>query len=100
MISGNCASKSRISLVPTSALIFQEHGLQVAVVGANNRIELKNIRAGVDLGTEIEVIDGLRPGERVVNSPPTTLFQGELVRVETQIQPASSVDVASESDKK
>jgi|HubBroStandDraft_6_1064221.scaffolds.fasta_scaffold39365_2 RND family efflux transporter MFP subunit len=86
--------------IPTSALIFQEHGLQVAVVGPNDRIELKNIRAGVDLGTEIEVVDGLRPGERVVNSPPATLFQGELVRVETQAQPASGTKAASEPEGK
>ena len=86
--------------IPTSALIFQEHGLQVAVVGANDRIELKNIRAGADLGTEIEVIDGLRPGERVVNSPPATLFEGQRVRVETQAQPSSGMNVASEPEEK
>jgi hypothetical protein len=74
--------------------------LQVAVVGPNDRIELKNIRAGVDLGTEIEVVDGLRPGERVVYSPPAPQFQGELVRVETQAQPASGTKAASEPEGK
>jgi hypothetical protein len=52
------------------------------------------------LGTEIEVIDGLRSGERVVNSPPATLFEGELVRVQPQVQPASGTKVASKPDEK
>jgi hypothetical protein len=35
-----------------------------------------------------------------VNSPPATLFQGELVRVETQAQPASGTKAASEPEGK
>ena len=70
--------------IPTSALIFQEHGLQAAVVGPDGRVELRNIRVGVDLGTEIEVVAGLNPGDRIVNSPPATLAQGDSVRIENQ----------------
>lgn len=85
--------------VPTSALIFQEHGLQVAVVGSNDRIELRKVDLGVDLGTEVEVVSGLDAGERVVNSPPATLSEGERVRVETAL-PAESEGEASESREK
>ena len=84
--------------IPTSAMIFQEHGLQVAVVGLDDRIELRSIQPGVDLGTEIEVVAGLKPGERVVNSPPATLAQGEQVRVETRAAAASEAERPSESD--
>jgi RND family efflux transporter MFP subunit len=86
--------------IPTSALIFQEHGLQVAVVGPHDRIELRKIRIGVDLGTEVEVVAGLKPGERVVNSPPATLAQGEQVRVVTRAAVASEAEQASESEDK
>lgn len=80
--------------IPTSALIFQEHGLQVAVVGANDRIELRKIDVGVDLGTEVEVVSGLQPGERVVNSPPATLSEGEQVRVEKTLPGESAAEVS------
>lgn len=70
--------------IPTSALIFQQHGLQVAVVESNDRIAMRNIRVGVDLGTEIEVVAGLNPDDRVVNSPPATLAPGDQVRVENE----------------
>jgi RND family efflux transporter MFP subunit len=76
--------------IPTSALIFQEHGLQVAVVEPNDRIALRNIRVGVDLGTEVEVVAGLNPGDRVVNSPPATLAEGDPVRVKTAKTPAGN----------
>ncbi len=84
--------------IPTSALIFQEHGLQVAVLGPNDRIELRKIRVGADLGTEIEVLSGLRPGERVVDSPPATLIQGEQVRVANAAPAADGAEHASEAN--
>lgn len=82
----------------TSALIFQQHGLQVAVVGQDDHIVLRNIRVGADLGTEIEVVGGLNPGDRVVNSPPATLAQGDPVRVENQ-QPTTADNQATEVSK-
>ena len=53
--------------IPTSALVFREQGLQIATVGADDKVALKPVTAGRDLGTEIEILSGLepiRPGDR------------------------------------
>jgi RND family efflux transporter MFP subunit len=68
--------------IPTSALIFQEAGTQVAVISADNHVELRSVTVGRNLGTEVEVLKGLSPSDRVVNSPPDSLSTGDLVSVE------------------
>jgi len=67
--------------IPTSALVFQKDGLQVAVVGPDQKVALKNIALGRDLGTEVEVLAGLDPDDEVIDSPPASLSAGEPVRV-------------------
>jgi len=67
--------------VPTSTLIFRSHGMEVAVIGADNRIELKKISIGRDLGSRVEVSNGLAPSDRVVISPPDSLAAGDLIRI-------------------
>jgi hypothetical protein len=61
--------------------MFREHGLQAATVGPGNKIELKPITLGRNLGTEVEVVKGLTVSDRVVNSPPDSLATGDVVRV-------------------
>ena len=68
--------------VPTSVLLFREHGLKVAVVGTDNKVTLKPVTLGRNLGTQIEVLKGLTPADHVVNSPPDSLAAGDLVHVE------------------
>ena len=48
---------------------------------ADNRVVLKNIQLGRDFGTRVEVIAGLDPTDRVIDSPPDWLAQGDSVRV-------------------
>jgi RND family efflux transporter MFP subunit len=67
--------------VPTSALLFREHGLELATVVANDKVALKPITVGRDLGTEIEVRSGLEPADRVIDSPPDSLGNGDRVVV-------------------
>ena len=66
--------------LPTSALLFREDGLKVATIGPDNRIALKPITIGRDLGTEVEIASGLTPADRVVNSPSDSIAQGDIVR--------------------
>jgi len=70
--------------VPTSVLIFREDGIEVAIVGPDNKIELKPVTLGRNLGTEVEVITGLTQADRVVNSPADSLASGDIVRVASQ----------------
>ena len=74
-------SDPNIVRVPTSALVFREHGMEVAAIGADNTVELRPIKLGRNLGTEVEVVQGLKLSDRLVNSPPDSLATGDKVRV-------------------
>ena len=74
-------SDPNIVRVPTSALVFREHGMEVATIGPDDTIELRPMKLGRNLGTEVEVLRGLTLSDRMVNSPPDSLANGDKVRV-------------------
>jgi RND family efflux transporter MFP subunit len=80
-------SDPNVLSVPTSALIFRQNGLEVAVIGQENRIELKKVSIGRNLGSSVEVLSGLSPSDRVVISPPDSLAGGDLVRIANEASP-------------
>jgi membrane fusion protein, multidrug efflux system len=65
--------------IPTSALLFEADGKQVATVDANNKIHFKKINPGTDFGTEIEVLQGLDINDKVVANPGEQLTEGVVV---------------------
>jgi multidrug efflux pump subunit AcrA (membrane-fusion protein) len=68
-------------VLPVSALLFRTQGMQVAALGEDNRVHLANITMGRDYGTQVEVVSGVTPHQRLVDSPPDSLVDGEQVRV-------------------
>jgi RND family efflux transporter MFP subunit len=66
--------------IPASALIFQENGLQVALLGKDQKVELRPVTLGRNLGTDVEVVKGLSASDDVIDSPPDSLASGETVR--------------------
>jgi RND family efflux transporter MFP subunit len=67
--------------VPASATMFLPKGMAVATVGPNNRVVMKYVSVARDLGTRIEIASGLLPTDRVVDNPPDSLSNGDLVRI-------------------
>jgi RND family efflux transporter MFP subunit len=67
--------------VPASALIFDQSGVRVATVGADNRVTLKQITIARDLGREVEIASGLAADDRVIESPPDGIATGNEVRI-------------------
>jgi RND family efflux transporter MFP subunit len=84
----NLANNPGTIRIPTSALIFRENGVQVAVLGAGDKIELRPVKLGRNLGTEFEVLKGLTVSDTVINSPPDSLSSGEVVKVAKDAQPS------------
>jgi RND family efflux transporter MFP subunit len=84
----NLANNPSTIRIPTSALIFRENGVQIAVLGADNKVELKSVKLGRNLGTEFEVLNGLTVSDTVINSPPDSLSSGEVVKVVKDAQPS------------
>jgi RND family efflux transporter MFP subunit len=67
--------------LPVDALIFKSDGLQVATVDASNHVALVSVTTGRDYGDSIEIVSGLKGGERVIANPPDSLAAGQTVRV-------------------
>ncbi len=70
--------KSARLTVPAGAIIFNQNGLQVAVVEAGVA-HLRPITIARDLGTEVEVSDGLQAGDQVILNPAVELEDGARV---------------------
>jgi RND family efflux transporter MFP subunit len=67
--------------IPTTALLFGEHGIQVATVDANQAVMFKNVQVGQDIGSSVEILSGLSENDRIIDSPLESLSNGGRVRV-------------------
>ncbi|HKT35332.1 MAG TPA: efflux RND transporter periplasmic adaptor subunit, partial [Nitrospira sp.] len=70
-------------VIPTSALVYQKDGLQVAVLREDDRVHLKPITVSNLMDSEVEVAEGLSASDRLINNPPHTLLEGDSVRIVT-----------------
>ena len=70
--------------VPSTALTQREGADVVFVVGAENVVELRQVKLGGVLGDDRAVESGLAPGETVVIDPPAELADGKKVAEATQ----------------
>jgi len=67
--------------VPSTALITGNQGTQIATLDSNDKVVLRSVQLGRDLGDSVEVVAGLSPADRIINNPPETLAAGDAVRV-------------------
>ena len=77
--------------VPATALVSVDRGAQVAVFGNDNTVTLRPVQLGRDFGDSVEVVAGLSPSDRVIDSPPETLQGGDVVQLATAIPSSSSI---------
>jgi RND family efflux transporter MFP subunit len=67
--------------IPPGALIFGKAGPRVATVGADDKVVLKAVTIARDLGKVIELASGLGPDDRIIESPPDSIADGDPVRI-------------------
>jgi membrane fusion protein, multidrug efflux system len=67
--------------IPSSALIFNQNGLRVATVGADDKVLFKTVTISRDLGRTIELASGITAEDRIITAPPDGLADGDQVRV-------------------
>jgi RND family efflux transporter MFP subunit len=77
--------------VPATALVPVDKGAQVAILRSDNTVMLKPVQLGRDFGDSVEVIAGLAPQDRVIDSPPETLQTGDTVQL-AATPPAAQAD--------
>jgi hypothetical protein len=89
---------SNLVTIPSTALVTGNQSTQVALLDKDNKVALKTVQLGRDLGDTVEVVAGLSPSDRVINNPPETLVAGEAARLvdatPPQAVPSSSVKAA------
>lgn len=79
--------------VPVNAMLFRAQGAQLAVVGSDGKVELRQINIGRDFGTTLEILGGVTTSDRIVINPSDSLEAGQQVNVaaappgETEGQP-------------
>jgi RND family efflux transporter MFP subunit len=79
-------SDPKVLTMPEEALIFRAAGTQAAVVDAHDRVHLRDITLGQNLGRTVQVTSGLVPGDRLVNNPPAGLLDGQTVQPVTPVR--------------
>jgi RND family efflux transporter MFP subunit len=67
--------------VPASALVYDEKGLRVALVDQANKVKFKDVTITRDFGKTIQLGSGLAAGDRLIESPPDGLADGDTVRI-------------------
>jgi RND family efflux transporter MFP subunit len=82
--------------LPATALMPVNRGVQVALLGNDNKVVLKSIQLGRDFGDTVEVTAGLAPEDRVIDSPPETLQSGQTVHVAAE-PPSTSAQAGPQS---
>ncbi len=68
-------------IIPVSSMLFRAEGLRVVTVDNHDRVHLQPITVGKDWGTRIEVLTGLQPGQRILDTPPDSIVDNEKVNV-------------------
>ncbi|WP_261540058.1 efflux RND transporter periplasmic adaptor subunit [Burkholderia multivorans] len=72
--------------LPPSALIVGRKGVQVALVDDQGRAQLRPVTIARDLGRVVELTNGVSEGDRVINSPPDGIADGDVVRIAAAAQ--------------
>lgn len=97
-VSFNLPADSKVVQIPASALLFQSEGLQVAVLGPDNRVKIRPVRVGRNFGTMVEVLSGVSATDKVIDSPPDSIVAGQLVHPEEE-NPAITSDTGEAAAK-
>jgi RND family efflux transporter MFP subunit len=76
-------------LVPAEALMVRADGTQIAVVGPDSTVHLQKIVIGRDYGDRLEVLQGLKVGDRIIANPDDNAREGVKVdAVEAAAKPS------------
>lgn len=76
-------------IVPAEAIIFNRNGLSVAVV-EGGRVHIRKVTEVRDLGTTVEVSEGVKAGDQVIVNPPINIADGQAVKPRVAAPPKTS----------
>ena len=70
--------------MPVNAMLFRQEGPRVAVVGPDNKVQLRTIQIGRDYGTTLEILGGVTAEDRIIINPADSLEEGQVVRISAE----------------
>jgi multidrug efflux pump subunit AcrA (membrane-fusion protein) len=70
-------------VIPGNSLIFRQAGPQVGVVDGDGTVHLKKIKIAKDLGTELDIADGIEADDQIIVNPSDSLADGQKVNVDS-----------------
>src|SRR5712691_6828285 len=72
---------TRLLRVPANTLVFGAEGPRVVTVTRDRKVRYQEVQLGRDLGTEVEILDGLRGDEELITNPMDSLKEGASVQI-------------------
>jgi len=69
--------------VPASAVVFDSRGVVIATLDQDNHVHFKPVKIARDLGDSVEIGSGLAATDRIIDTPPDGLSDGDSVQVVT-----------------
>jgi len=85
---------SGILRVPSNVLLYRPEGTQIAVVDTAGRVKLHTVTIGHDLGNSLEIMGGITAQDDLVNNPPDSLADNDVVTI---IKPDAKADNKAET---
>jgi multidrug efflux system membrane fusion protein len=73
--------------IPVNAMLFRQDGPRVAVLGGDNKVQLRPITIGRDYGATLEIVAGVEVNDRIVINPADSLEEGQQVNVAPENSP-------------
>jgi membrane fusion protein, multidrug efflux system len=70
-----------VLVVPEQALLFRDQGMQLALVDSHGKVHLQDVKLGLNLGQNVQVLSGLRPTDRFLVNPSAGTLEGEKVQI-------------------
>lgn len=67
--------------LPAQCIFFRAEGALVGVVGGDQRVALRKVSLGRDLGQTVEILSGITAEDAVIANPPDSLVDGVEVRL-------------------
>jgi len=80
-VSFKLTSAAATTRLPVTAIQYRHDGPVVALVGPDSHVRIRPVVLSRDLGSSVEIGAGVSPGDRVVDNPPESLADGDLVRI-------------------
>ena len=90
--------------VPLTALVFGPHGMQVAALDADDKVALKPVVVGRNLGNRVEIESGLSLSDRLIDNPLESTQTGDRVNIASSdaklLTPVSAAGPKTEPNKR